>query len=83
MKYFDYLKSILYIPQMNILVNSQKSTFSISADFFPLKVLKVIRNLVAYSLYNELKIIFYSTLTYRMNVRQIFWAGIFNFVTGP
>ena len=72
MKYFDYLKSILYIPQMNILVNSQKSTFSISADFFPLKVLKIIRNLVVYFLYNELKIIFYSTLTYRMNVRQIF-----------
>ena len=47
MKYLDYVKSIVYVRQMHILVNSRKSTFSISADFFPLNVLKVIRNFVA------------------------------------
>ena len=52
MKYFDYLKYIVYMRQMHILANSQKSTFPISADFFPLKVLKVTRNFVAFFLYN-------------------------------
>ena len=52
MKYFDYLKSIVYIPQMHILANSPKSTFPISADFFPLKVLKVTLNFVPFFLYN-------------------------------
>ena len=51
MKYFVYLKSILYIRQMRILANSRKSTLPISADFFPLKVLKVTRNFVAFFLY--------------------------------
>ena len=37
MKYFDYLISIVYIQQMNILANSRKSAFPISADFFLLK----------------------------------------------
>ena len=35
MKYFDYLKSIVYIRQMQILAYSQKPTFPISADFSP------------------------------------------------
>ena len=52
MKYFNYLKSIVYIRQMHILTNSRKSTFPISADFLPLKVLKVNRNFVAFFLYN-------------------------------
>ena len=52
MKYFDYLKSIVYNRQMHILANSRKSTSLISADFFPLKVLKVTRNSVAFFLYN-------------------------------
>ena len=60
MKYFDYLKSIVYIRQMHIFANSRKSTFPISTDFFPLKVLKVTRNFVAFFLHNKLKIIFYS-----------------------
>ena len=49
MKYFDYLKSIMYIR--HILANSRKSAFPISAGFFLLKVLKVIRNFVAFFLY--------------------------------
>ena len=44
--------SIVYIRQMHILANSRKSTFPTSADFFPLKVLKVTRNFVAFFLYN-------------------------------
>ena len=52
MKYFDYLKSIVYIRQMHILANSRKSSFPINADFFLLKVLKVIRTFVAFFLYN-------------------------------
>ena len=52
MKYFDYLRSIVYIRQMHILANSQKSTFPIRADFFPLKVLKVTRNFEAFFLHN-------------------------------
>ena len=51
MQYFDYLKSSVYIRQMHILACSRKSTFRISADFFSLKVLKVIRNSVAFFLY--------------------------------
>ena len=51
MKYFVYLKSILYIRQMRILGNSRKSILPISADFFPLKVLKVTRNFLAFFLY--------------------------------
>ena len=51
MKYFDYLKSIVYIRQMHILANSRKSTFSVSADFFPLKVLKFTHNFEAFFLY--------------------------------
>ena len=43
MKYFDYLKSIVYIRQIHILVNSRKPTFPISAEFFPLRVLNVAR----------------------------------------
>ena len=35
MKYFDYLKSIVYIQQMNILANYRKSPVTVSADFFP------------------------------------------------
>ena len=35
MKYFDYLKSIVYIRQMHILANSRKPTVPISADFPP------------------------------------------------
>ena len=35
MKYSDYLRSIVYIRQMRILASSRKSTFPISADFFP------------------------------------------------
>ena len=35
MKYFDYLKSIVYIRPMHIFANSEKSTFPISAEFFP------------------------------------------------
>ena len=38
MKYFDDLKSIVYIRQMHILSNSRKSTFPKSADLFPLKI---------------------------------------------
>ena len=34
-KYFDDLKSIVYIRQMHILSNSRKSTFPKSADLFP------------------------------------------------
>ena len=49
MKYFDYLKSIVYI---HILANSRKSTFPTSAGFFPQNVLKVTRNFVAFFLYN-------------------------------
>ena len=52
MKYFDYLKSIVYIRQIPILVNSRKSTFPISANFFPLKVLKATRSSVAFFLCN-------------------------------
>ena len=37
MKYFDYLKSIVYIQQMHILANFGKSFFPLSADFSPLK----------------------------------------------
>ena len=51
MEYSGYLKSIVNIRQMHILANSRKSTFSICADFFPLKVLKVTRNFVAFFLY--------------------------------
>ena len=43
MKYLDYV----YVRQPHVLVNSRKSTFPINADFFPLNVLKVIRNFVA------------------------------------
>ena len=50
MKYFDYVKSIVYIRQRAILANSRKSTFPINADFFPLKVLNVTRNFVAFFL---------------------------------
>ena len=35
MKYFDYLKSIVYIRQMNILANYQKTPVTVRADFFP------------------------------------------------
>ena len=52
MKYFDYLKPIVYIRQMHILANSRKSIFPISADFFLIKVLKVTRNFVAFFLFN-------------------------------
>ena len=52
MKYFDYLRSIVYIRQMNISANSRKSTFPVSADFFPLKVLRVTCNFVAFFWYN-------------------------------
>ena len=52
MKYFDYLKFNVYIRQMHILANSQKSTFPISADLFSLKVLKVTCNFAAFFLYN-------------------------------
>ena len=52
MKYFDYLKSIVYIRQMDILANSRKSSFPISANFFSLKVLKVSRTFVAFFSYN-------------------------------
>ena len=52
MKYFDYFKSIVYIRHKHILANSRKSTFPISADFFPLKVLKVTRTFVGFFLYN-------------------------------
>ena len=34
---FNYFKSIVYIRQMHILANSQKSAFPINADFFPQK----------------------------------------------
>ena len=51
MKYFDYLISLVQIWQMHILAISQKSAFSLGADFFPLKVLKVTRNFVAFFLY--------------------------------
>ena len=61
MKYFDYLKSNVYIRQIHILANSRKSLFPIIADFFFLKVLKVTRNSVAFFLYISLKIIFYNT----------------------
>ena len=61
MKYFDYLKSNVYIRQIHILANSRKSLFPIIADFFFLKVLKVTRNSVAFFLYISLKTIFYNT----------------------
>ena len=48
MKYFDYLKSIVYIRQMNILANPRESTLPVSVDFFPLKVFKVTRNFLAF-----------------------------------
>ena len=51
MKYFDYFKSVMYIRQMHTLANSRKSICPISADFFPLKVLMVTRNFVAFFLY--------------------------------
>ena len=79
MKYFDYLISLVQIWQMHILAISQKSAFSLGADFFPLKVLKVTRNFVAFFLYKWLKIIFCSTYKYRMYTRTLvagpFWDG--------
>ena len=42
----------LQMQQMPILANSRKSILPTSADFFPLKFLKVTRNFLALSLYN-------------------------------
>ena len=78
MKYFDYLRSIVYIRQMHILTNSLKSTFPISADFFPLKVLKVTRNF-------ELSFCITNWKSFSAAPRSIdrTFDRFFNYVTGP